>query len=104
MKTRQKFPWAIYLVALFIILAVAAAPVGSVAISGWIADAHGCKVDEGSAHPCMIGGKDYGELLYTFFVLGWLMLFTIPLGALALLVWLIVFLIHRAAWRKRPLS
>ena len=31
----------------------------------WIANSHGCKVDEGSVHPCIINGKDYGQLLYT---------------------------------------
>ena len=49
----------------------------------------------------MINGKDYGELLNTMAVLGWLLLLTIPLGALAGAVWLIVLILHRAKWRKR---
>ena len=52
----------------------------SVITCGWIANAHGCKVDEGSVHPCIINGKDYGQLLYTLGVLGWLMLALSPLG------------------------
>jgi hypothetical protein len=58
-------------------------------------------VDEGSVHPCVIGGKDYGQLLYTLGVMGWLMLITLPLGTLAFVAWLIVLLLHRANWRKR---
>jgi hypothetical protein len=66
-----------------------------------IANAHGCKVDEGSVHPCIINGKDYGQLLYTLGVMGWLMLVTLPGGALALIIWLIVLVLHRARWRKK---
>jgi hypothetical protein len=100
-KPNKKFPWTIYLIVLFLILAVALAPLGSVVVCSWIANTHGCKVDEGSVHPCMIGGKDYGQLLYTLGVLGWLMIATIPGGALAFLVWLIVLILHRTSWRKR---
>ena len=66
----------------------------------WIANSHGCKVDEGSVHPCVINGKDYGQLLYTLGVLGWLMLVTIPGGLFAFVIWLILIL-HRASWQKR---
>jgi hypothetical protein len=100
-KRSKKFPWGIYFVALFVILTVALAPVGSVIVCSWVANAHGCRVDEGSVHPCVIGGKDYGQLLYTLGVLGWLMIATIPGGALALIVWLIVLILHRASWRRR---
>ena len=100
-KPSKKFPWVIYLIALLLILAVALAPLGSVMVCSWIANIHGCKVDEGSVYPCLIGGKDYGQLLYTLGVLGWLMIATIPGGALALMIWLIVLILHRATWRKR---
>ena len=50
-----------------------------------IANAYGCKVDEGSVHPCIINGHDYGELLYSLGVMGWFMLVTIP-GALVAFV------------------
>ena len=67
----------------------------------WIANAHGCRVDEGSVHPCIINGQDYGQLLYTLGVLGWLMLVTIPAGAFAFAIWLVILILHRARWRKR---
>lgn len=97
----KKFPWVIYVIVLLFVVAVALAPIGSVVAAGVIANSHGCHVDEGSVHPCVIGGKDYGEMLYTLGVLGWLMLITVPAGALAVAVWTVVLLIHHARWRKR---
>jgi hypothetical protein len=49
----------------------------------------------------MIGGKDYGQLLYTLGVMGWLMLITLPAGALAFVTWLIALVLHRSACRRR---
>jgi hypothetical protein len=97
----KKFPWLIYLIVFFLIAMFALAPIGSVVIAGVIANSHGCHVDEGSLHPCVIGGKDYGETLYTLGVLGWLMLITLPAGAVAGLVWVVVLILHRARWRRR---
>lgn len=97
----KKFPWIIYWIVLFLIVVVALSPIGSIVVAGWIASSHGCTVDEGSAHPCVINGKDYGETLYTLGVLGWFMLITLPAGAVAFLAWLIVLLLHRRAWKRR---
>jgi hypothetical protein len=91
----------IYGVVLALIILIALAPIGSVVACGWIANAHGCKVDEGSIHPCIVNGKDYGQLLYTLGVMGWFMLVTLPGGALAFGLWLVVLLLHRSRWRKR---
>jgi hypothetical protein len=100
-KPTRRFPWIVYVIVLFAILAVAFAPVGSVILCSWIANAYGCKVDEGSVHPCIIGGHDYGQLLYTLGVLAWLMLVTLPGGVVAFIIWLIILILHRANWRKR---
>src|SRR5438094_9561628 len=96
LPVRRRFPWILYWIVL-----VALAPVGSVVACGLIANAHGCRVDEGSVHPCMINGKDYGQLLYTLGVMGWLMLVTLPAGALAFILWLIVLIIQRSNLRRR---
>jgi len=100
-KPHKRFPWLWYFLALFVILAFAFAPIGSVMLCGAIANAYACKVDEGSVHPCIINGHDYGHLLYTLGVLGWLMLVTLPVGLFAFVVWLIVVMLHRERWRKR---
>jgi hypothetical protein len=98
---RKRFPWIIYWIFLVLIVLFALAPVGSVAACGIIANANGCRVDESSVHPCMINGHDYGQLLYTLGVLGWLMLVTLPGGLFAFVIWLIVLILHRASWQKR---
>src|SRR5438093_13326255 len=97
----KRFPWIWYLLALLVIFAFAFAPIGSVMLCGAIANAYGCKVDEGSVHPCIINGHDYGELLYSLGVMGWLMLVTLPGGLFAFITWLIVLILHWASWRKR---
>jgi hypothetical protein len=96
----KKFPWAIYLIVLFVILLITLAPIGSVVACSWIANSYGCKVDEGSVHPCIIGGVDRGQLLYTMGVMGWFMLLTLPAGAFAILGWIIILIVHRSRWRK----
>jgi len=98
---QKRFPWIPYWIVLVLIVLFALAPIGSVVVCSVIANAAGCKVDEGSVHPCIINGKDYGHLLYTLGVMGWLMLATLPLGALAFMIWLIVLVLHRARWRKK---
>jgi hypothetical protein len=97
----RRFPWIVYWIVLGLIILVAFAPIGSVMTCAVIANAHGCKVDEGSVHPCIVNGHDYGHLLYTLGVMGWLMLLTIPAGLLAFAIWLVVLIWHRTKWQKR---
>lgn len=76
-----------------LIVLFAFAPLISAFSASAIADAHGCALDEGGVHPCLIGGTDYGETLSFMFVLGWFGLITIPLGALAAIVWCLILVI-----------
>ncbi|WP_312794715.1 hypothetical protein [Tianweitania sp.] len=94
--------WTIFwfLFSLVAILLFAAAPIISVFTVYWVADAHGCRVDEASIHPCIINGTDYGETLYQFGVMGWFMLITVPIGLFLLVVWLAVALIHFFRWYR----
>ena len=55
-KSPKRFPWFWYLLALVVIVAFAVAPIGSVMLCDAIANAYGCKVDEGSVHPCILTG------------------------------------------------
>lgn len=98
--TRRPFPWRVYLWVLFAILFVALAPVVGVLIASGIADANACVLHEGDSHPCMVGGRDVGGLLYGLFVLGWLMLATIPMGTVALVGWVLVLGVHYLRWRS----
>ncbi len=76
-----------------VILLFAFAPLISAFSASAVADANGCALDEGGVHPCLIGGTDYGETLSVMFVLGWFGLITMPLGALAAIVWCLVLVI-----------
>jgi hypothetical protein len=96
-----RFPRWPYIAILAVIIVLAIAPVVVAVVSGNIAGAYGCRVDEGSVHPCLIGGTDYGDLFYTLGVSGWLMLATIPLGFLAALILGVVLLIHLNIHRRR---
>ena len=104
LPVRKRFPWFVYWIGLVLIGLVALAPLACVVVCSLIANAAGCQVDEGSVHPCVINGRDYGELLYTLGMMGWFMLITLPAGALAFIIWLIVLMVHRTAWRKRPVN
>jgi uncharacterized membrane protein YhaH (DUF805 family) len=97
----RRFPRRAYLVAFIAVVILAIAPVVIAVGSGQLAASYGCHVDEGSIHPCIIGGQDYGELFYTLGVLGWLMLFTIPLGLLALVALAVAMAVHRRVHRGR---
>ncbi|MGV3491889.1 MAG: hypothetical protein ACO1OG_11255 [Devosia sp.] len=97
----RRFPWWVYWLLLALILVFALAPLASVAIVSWIAEANGCALNEATINPCVVNGVDMGGTLYTFGVLGWLMLATIPLGAMALCAWLAILVIHWIIWRRR---
>ena len=91
----KRFPVVWYALALAVIILFAIAPLLSVLIASAIAEANGCVLHEGGVNPCVIGGVDRGETLLTMFVLGWLMFLTLPAGAVAFLIWLVVLIIHR---------
>ena len=81
-------PFPVLLTSLILILVFAGLPLIGALTAGVIAGALGCRLDEGSIHPCPFLGADIGETLYEFFVLGWLSLMTMPAGFLFLLMWL----------------
>src|SRR3954447_22697100 len=103
-KPHRRFPWLRYLLALLPIVAFAFAPIASVILCSVIANAYGCKVDEGSVHPCIIHGTDYGQQLYTLGVSGWFMLATLPFGALTGAIWLVTLMLHRSKWQNRQVA
>lgn len=96
-------PWLRHALVLALIALFSLSPLLVALTAGGIASANGCALDEGSAHPCLIGGHDYGELLYMMGVLGWLSLATIPLGGLLLLGYG-AFVLVRSLLRSRKAS
>lgn len=65
-------------------------PMLSVVFASGFADWAGCRVDEGGGHPCVVGGSDWGPLLTSMFVMGWMMLITAPFMLASLVAWAIV--------------
>ena len=96
----RRFPWGLYAVVLVALVIFALWPVAGVALSSWIAEANGCALSEAGAGDCVINGRDWGATLSTMFVMGWFMLATIPLGAGAMLVLVVVGIIHWLAARR----
>ncbi len=64
MSLLQKFPWAVYLSLLALLLLLMFAPVSSVVLAGTVANAYGCQVDEGSA-PSLCESR--GRIAASFF-------------------------------------
>lgn len=73
-------------------------PLLGVLVSSELASALGCPLNEGGTHPCLLLGMDIGDLLYTLFVLGWLMLVTAPFMLMTALLW--AGLVVRWGWRQ----
>ena len=59
------------------------------------------KLTKAQCIPASSTAIDYGELLYSLGVMGWLMLVSIPGGLFAFVGWLIFLTLYRGSWRKR---
>ncbi|MEO8205287.1 MAG: hypothetical protein ABI615_03845 [Chthoniobacterales bacterium] len=97
--------WIINTIAYALIALWTLWPVVSVCLAFFMAWLGNATVDEGSMHPCIIAGHDYGETVYTLFVLGWFGMWTIPTGVLAFIFYtggaVIEWLISKAVKRRR---
>ena len=78
-----------------VIALLAGWPVLSVLAASLIASWNGCRLHEGFANRCVVYGTDMGGLLYSMGVLGWFMLMTLPIGAMSLIAWTVIWLIMR---------
>jgi hypothetical protein len=94
------FPWRRYLGYGALILLLSVFPLLSVLVTSAIASIGGCQVNEAFVQPCVILGIDLGGLLYGMGVLGWLMLVTLPAGAIALAALVVMLALHLLAWRR----
>lgn len=100
---QYKFPLLVIVTS----VVVAVLPLVSALLSSLIADLADCPLNEGAVNACQIGVWEVGELLYTMFVMGWLMLVSIPLGMLGVglgLLLLVVQLIIRSNQQNRDRS
>jgi hypothetical protein len=94
--------WVIPTIVLAIVSIIAFAPAICVIISSVLASIFHCQVDEGDVHPCHAFGGDIGNLLYFLFVMGWMMLLTIPVMLAAVLGWIVLGIVAVGrAWRGK---
>jgi hypothetical protein len=70
-------------------------------LAGAFAQANGCTLHEGYVNPCVVGGRDWGPLLYNLGVGFWWVFFTGPLGMLAMGLYGLAVLVRRFAVRTR---
>jgi hypothetical protein len=77
------------------------APILSTFLADLIAAIFGATLNEGSVHPCLVGGYDLAPLLYSMLVYGWLMLLTLPVGIILILALTISFVVARRLDSKR---
>lgn len=90
-----------YSLSLLGILLFAFFPILLVAIAGGIASLGDCRLNEATVNPCVIAGVDLGGILYSMWVLGWLMIATLPIGALLLACWFLALLVQLLVIRRR---
>jgi len=90
--------WRLVIFALLGIALFALSPILVTALASLVANAAGCELNEGQAHACIIAGRDYGDLLYRMGLFGWVMIFTIPVGEVALAIFGIA-LLARFLWK-----
>jgi hypothetical protein len=90
-----------FLLGALAIILLAALPVISVFTASAIASSLGCTLNEGDAHPCRFHGVDLGETFYGMVVIGWFALGTLPIGAIALAVLLLAWIIVTVQDRRR---
>jgi len=67
--------WVI-LIGIFIIVSPMAISSGA----DLFANLNGCDLDEGGVHPCVVGGKDYGSILYDMGMFFLLTVISLPIG------------------------
>jgi hypothetical protein len=69
----------------WVFLLLGIAPLVISALAGWVAGWAGCvleKTAEDQVVTCMIGGGDWGEMLYGLTLLHWIWVFSLPVAAI----------------------
>ena len=96
-----RFPMGIYWVLFALIVLIGILPLLTTLFAAGIADANGCTISESVLTPCIIGGADWGYWLQFGGISALYLLLTFPAAFVLFIIWLIVLLIHRGAYRRR---
>lgn len=72
----------------------------------WYGRWHGCEVEFTRAIPCIVNGEDQGKWIYETQQWAYLSLYTIPVGGMLLLGWLVLaviaYIVKRARSGSKP--
>jgi len=95
-----RWKWFFIIAAIIVLFAVF--PVILALAAGLIAWSHDCMLTEAGPQTCMVAGMDLGELLSAIFIMHWFGLMTLPLGAIGLAAWVVLFIVLRlvSRWRR----
>ena len=96
----RRFPWRVYLIVLAVIVVIGAFPLYAVFIAEWISYAHGCGPILGPPVECVIS-DDMVRLGEGLIMAAWSSFVFVPLGAVALLVWLVVLIVQLLVWKRK---
>ena len=97
----KKRAWILHLLIVSFLLLLALAPFLVAMGAGAFASANGCELHEGFVNPCVVGGRDYGDTLYSLGVMGWFGLVTLPLGLLLAGLYVVVVIVVWALRRRK---
>jgi len=75
---------------------------GPALVSQLIAEGLGCQVDLHRVIPCVIGGRDYGQMFYDLGSLIWYSYLTLPIGGALLALWTVAAAVAFVIFRTRP--
>ena len=98
----RKFPWLVYWLILVVIILASAVPMVASSMAEVIARDNGCFLtDSGTEGACVDGnGNDLRPLISNLMLWGWMMILILPLGFIAVLLWLIILVVHYIVWRS----
>jgi TRAP-type C4-dicarboxylate transport system permease small subunit len=97
----KKRTWILHLMIVAGLLFLAFATFLIAISAGAFASANGCELHEGFANPCVVGGRDYGETLYSLGLLGWLALVTLPIGLVLAGLYVVIVMVVWALRRRK---
>jgi hypothetical protein len=94
----------IFVVLLGLILIFALWPTALSMGAAGVAQFFGCETDFNRVIPCTINGQEWGQSIYELQTIVYLSLFTIPVGEVALAIWLVAALIVWVVYliRRQP--
>lgn len=91
--------WRFHVIAISVIAFFSILPVLNMLIAIGLAELNKCTFQDGNIDSCKVLGIEAGELLGVMFSNAWLALFTVPVGLVFILLYILI--IGFLLWRRR---